>query len=344
MERKRYLDLLRGLAAIAVVFIHVAGNNWYGFWGSTSWLAFTTYIGVCKLAVPIFFMISGCLFLDDTKNKPIKKLYSSTIKRLVIFLLFWASIYKILQLPAEGTFAQKMWNALLEVMNGNTQNHLWYIYGIIGLYILSPMLKIFANNATKSQLLYAIAVCFVFGSLSELFSHIPEVSFLAVNINKIKCGVSVGYIGFFLLGYYLDKYEIERKQRILLYLCGVLGLTTSIGMVMFDCITHQSGIERYWSYTMPGMVIASAAVFVLFKYKKKKIFGVDVILENVAKYSLGIYGCHFIFIMFIWATGFTTLSFHGIISVPVISMVVLMCSYVTSWVVQKIPLVGKYLA
>ena len=343
-QRKDYLDYLRGLATIAVIVIHVSSQNLYGYYGSISWLIFTVYDGVCRVAVPLFFMISGCLFLDKKREKPIKSLYTVTIKRLVIFLLFWSLIYKMIYVPFEGTSLKKIGLALSEILMGNTQVHLWYIYAIIGLYIISPVLKVFVNNATQKQLLYAIACCFIFGSIHTFVVEFPSLSFLANHLSKIKEDMEVGYIGYFLLGYYLDNYEIKKKHRILLYFTGAVGLALSIVMVMWDCMTHYAAMERFWVYTMPGIYFAAVAVFVFFKYTNCKIKIVDSFLKKVAKYSLGIYGCHMIFIIYLWMIGFTTFSFHALISVPVISLVVFVFSVVTSFLIQKIPLVGKYLA
>lgn len=343
-ERKNYLDYLRGLAAIAVIVIHVSGNNWYGNYGSIYWLVFTAYEGVCRVAVPLFFMISGCLFLDKERNKSIKSLYTVTIKRLVVFLLFWAMVYKMVQFPTELAFFDQIKLALSEIVIGNTQSHLWYVYAIIGLYIISPVLKIFANNATQKQLLYAIGCCFILGSVYSFAKEFTELAFLTNHLSKFKSGMEVGYIGFFLLGYYIDNYEIKKKSRIVLYLLGTVGLFSSVTLVMWDCITHYSPAERFWNYTMPGMVLAAVAVFVFFKYRKMEIKIFDGFLKKVAECSLGIYGCHFLFIIYLWRMGITTFAFHWLIGVPLISLVVFVCSFVTAYLIRKIPYVGKYLA
>jgi len=343
-ERKDYLDYLRGFATIAVIVIHVSAQYWGGYYGSISWLIFTGYEGVCRVAVPLFFMISGCLFLDKKRDKSLKSLYTVTIKRLVVFLVFWSLIYKMIYFPAEGQFWSKMLVALSEIAVGNTQVHLWYIYAIIGLYIISPILKVFVNNATQKQLRYAIVCCFIFSSIYMLAMEFPELSFLSNHLSKIKSGMEVGYIGFFLLGYYLDNYEIKKKYRVLLYLIGVAGLALTIATVMWDCITHYAPMERFWQYSMPGMVLVAIAMFTFFKYCTLKIKIIDVFLKKVAKYSLGIYGCHMIFIIYLWMIGFTTFSFHALISVPVVSLVVFVFSFITAFLIQKIPFVGRYLA
>ncbi|MBQ6812700.1 MAG: acyltransferase family protein [Agathobacter sp.] len=341
---KDYLNYLRGLATLAVIVIHVSAQYWGGYYGATSWLVFTAYEGVCRVAVPLFFMISGCLFLDKGRDKSIRSLYTVNIMRLVVFLIFWAMIYKMLFFPMEATLLDKILTSLSEIAIGDTQTHLWYIYAIIGMYILSPILKVFANNATQKQLLYAIGCCFVLSSVHVFVIEFPELSFIANHLSKIKGGIEVGYIGFFLLGYYIDNYEIGKKTRIRLYLTGGVGIILTIAMVMWDCITHYAPLERFWGYTMPGMVLAAVAVFVFFKYRKLKIKIIDNFLEKVSKYSLGIYGCHMIVITCLWIMGYTTFSFHALISVPLISLVVLLISFATAFLIQKIPLVGKYLA
>lgn len=343
-ERIRYIDILRGLATIGVIVIHVSANNWYGYIGSTNWIIFTIYEGMCKIAVPLFFMISGCLFLADERNMTLKYLYKSHILKMIIFLIFWSVVYKFannIQMIKSG---QVMLSGLKEILEGNTQVHLWYIYSIIGLYIITPVLKIYANNATKTQLLYGIICCFCFGPVIELLQQFSCFSYLTNNLHRIKGGMEFGYIGYFLLGYSIKKYEIERKNRICIYLMGVLCCIGTICLVIGDCMHSQSITERFWSYTMPCIATAAAAFFIFIKHKEIRGKHLTNVLEAIAKRSLGIYGCHFLFVMVFWKIGITTFSFPGIISVPAISVIVLLLSYCFSVLINKIPFLGKYIA
>ena len=63
-NRKGYLDILRALAAVGVIVIHVSSNNWFGYIGTFNWIVFTIYEGIARISVPIFFMISGSLLLS----------------------------------------------------------------------------------------------------------------------------------------------------------------------------------------------------------------------------------------------------------------------------------------
>lgn len=66
--RKYYIDYLRVVLMIGVIILHVSANNWYGYVETNRWIVFTIYSAICRVAVPCFFMISGALFLDDSKK------------------------------------------------------------------------------------------------------------------------------------------------------------------------------------------------------------------------------------------------------------------------------------
>ena len=139
--RKQYLDVLRAFATIGVIFIHVSANNWYGYIGSANWITFSIYEGLFKVSVPIFFMISGCLFLNSNKEKSVKELFSHSIFRLLIFLIFWSIVYKLVQFPQnELSLGKNIQNILMEILKGDTQSHLWFVYAIIGMYLIVPLL------------------------------------------------------------------------------------------------------------------------------------------------------------------------------------------------------------
>lgn len=344
MNRKSYIDVLRAFATIGVIVIHVSSNNWYGYIGSMDWIVFSLYQGLVKASVPIFFMISGGLFLNS-KQRSIKEIYSHSIFRLLIFLLFWSVIYKLIQFPDNNlSFGANIKNIFTEIIIGNTQTHLWFVYAIIGLYMLIPLLYAVVNHTDRKTLLYIIVVCTLFGTVYDFVSQFAEIGFLANNLNKVKAGFSVGYVGYFLLGAYLDRYEVEKKRRYIIYICGILGCAMTIALVIWDCIHTQTINERFWTYTMPGIYLVSAAAFLAAKNTRFKDGAFLKIMTDISGKSLGIYGIHFVFIIYLWMCGISTFSFTGVLSVPVISAVVFVLSYVSSAIIQKIPICGKFLA
>ena len=199
-ERKGYLDILRALATVGVIVIHISANNWYGYIGSRDWIVFSIYEGICKVAVPIFFMISGCLFLNSNRIRKISDLFVHSIRKLVIFLVFWSVIYKLLRFPGKRNLFIYLKHSLVEILEGNTETHLWFVYAIIGLYMLVPLLQLLVQYADKKILLYGILICVFFGSFCEFSEQVKGLAIVANNLQKIRCGISMGYIGYFLLG------------------------------------------------------------------------------------------------------------------------------------------------
>lgn len=342
IKRESYLDVLRILSALAVIVIHVSANNWYGYIGSSNWIIFSIYEGFAKAAVPVFFMISGSLLLNKPYN--FKNLFKKIIK-LIIFLLIWSVIYKVILLPDDQKNLSGLITSIKEILYGNTQSHLWFIYAIIGLYLITPILYKFVHNSKSNEILYAIIVIFIVDNLYELFLQFNKLTFITNNIAKIKSGYSFGYIGYFLLGYYLRKINIEKVKRFIIYISGFLCAIITVFLVIRDCVTNQMLLERYWSYTMPLMVIYSSACYIFIKNVCSNLnLKYYNLIFKIADLSLGIYGIHFVFIILFWKMGFNTFLFNGIISVPIISIIVFICSLISTIVMQKIPLLGKFIS
>lgn len=103
--------------------------------------------------------------------------------------------------------------------------------------------------------------------------------------------------------------------------------------------------HTFYNYDSPNVALMSVAVFVLFRY----VLGVSdersrrQRMSGVARISFGIYLVHDLFIMLLRHFGITPLSFSPILSVPVLTAVVFLCSFAVAWALSKIPFLGRYL-
>lgn len=89
-NRKIYMDVLRIVAAFFVIFNHTGDKGFFLFSVTDNPFEYWLYLFLsilCKIAVPLFFMISGALLLS--KNEPLYKLYyKRVLKYIVIILVF----------------------------------------------------------------------------------------------------------------------------------------------------------------------------------------------------------------------------------------------------------------
>ena len=122
-ERIPYLDALRCLAIFLVVLLH---ND--------------APVGAVRLGVPLFFMISGCLLLGKPETAEPAAFYRKKLPRLLAPLAVWNVIYHWTNAWQFHTDTGLL--ALLQkAFNRGTGYHMWYIYVLLGLYLLCPFLK-----------------------------------------------------------------------------------------------------------------------------------------------------------------------------------------------------------
>lgn len=76
----REYDLMRAVAALAVVMIHTCALRWRALdVQSADWLVLTLWNVPCKFCVPIFFMISGRFNLDPARQNDPRALFTRKI-------------------------------------------------------------------------------------------------------------------------------------------------------------------------------------------------------------------------------------------------------------------------
>ena len=78
----------------------------------------------------------------------------------------------------------------------------WYIYMILGLYLLTPILQKFLQNAGESLLLYA---CVLITTVFVANSLLPD--FL---VTKRMISSNSIFLGYFLSGYYVKQYLLQK--------------------------------------------------------------------------------------------------------------------------------------
>lgn len=83
--RYRSIDALRMLCAFMIVCIHIPSGN---LWGGGYWIA------VCRIAVPIFLMISGYFYNKESAIKQIKKIGFLFIEANLLYGV-WSCFYGV---------------------------------------------------------------------------------------------------------------------------------------------------------------------------------------------------------------------------------------------------------
>ncbi len=340
-ERKLYLDFLRCIACIGVIQIHVSASNWYLLKvDSLEWQVLNFFDSMVRWCVPIFVMISGTLFLNPQKEISIKTIFTKYVFRIVIvILLFGVLIYLFETISAK----KNVWYNLTNLFSYINFYHFWFLYMIIGLYLLTPILKIITKYATKQQFEYCLILLFLFSFLLPLF----EVYFsneVSTIINNLKLPMISGFVFYFLLGRYLDVYNFPYRKT--LYVVGLIAvLYTVLGSSYLSLQKGKPENELYANVSIQCFAV-SMALFVLLKNNYHRIENIVLktkLVNIISKYSLGIYGVHVIFISLLFKLGVINTTFNPVVMVPAMVIIVLSLSLLFTILLSKIPFIGRFI-
>lgn len=348
-NRIYYMDILKIISCIAVIFLHVSAQNLDVYAPNTyEWQISNFYDSCVRFAVPIFVMVSGALFLDKSKEKiNLKKLYTKNILRLLTAYIFYALFYAIFNYYSKYhcfNLGKILNNAVL-----HTNYHLWFIPMLIGIYVLIPALQKITTNSSKSEIKYLLILFFVFNILKNTIKPFafPASKHINTVFNSFPVDLLSGYIGYFLLGYYLNTYQIQKRNRLILYMIGVLSLITCIVGNSLYSLSLNKSTQYFYNNFFITTFFTSTAIFTFAKYAISKVkitnFASKIII-NLSNASFGIYLIHIAVICsFTLGLNFYTTTYNPIFSIPVISICVFVISLIIINIMKKIPYINKYL-
>lgn len=148
-----YFEYLRCFAIIGVLSIHIVAdmvtrfqNVDIVFW----WIAHSID-SLSRWCVPIFIMISGALLLNPKRDESIIYFYKNRfIKILIPF--FVALLFYFIYKHFNNLKQIYLYDALKELLKGPVYFHLWYVYMLIGLLAVTPILRIFIRHCEKKHI------------------------------------------------------------------------------------------------------------------------------------------------------------------------------------------------
>lgn len=349
-NRLIYLDVLRIFAMFSVMLLHVASRYWYRTpIDSNYWMVFNIYDSLARFCVPAFIMISGAFLLNPDKKYTIKDIYTRKLSRILTALFFWSFLYAF-----HGTFIQKILRG--EVINGSVfidfinsflvgHFHLGFIYLLAGLYLVAPFLRKFTNDKKLMKLF--IILSFIFGSIVEILGLIPYLNItLNLVMDNLEMFFVLGYTGYFVAGYYLLKYDLAKGIKLLIYILALISILFTIIGTYFMSLNNGKVSEVLFSYTVPNTVFTTIAIFIFFKDVVSKIRFSEKSIKIIllfSRLSFGMYLIHdFVNIAFRYLE-IKTINYNPIVSVPIMAIIVFIVSFMLIWILNKIPLLRKYI-
>ena len=214
-----------------------------------------------------------------------------------------------------------------------------------------PLIKQLTQNdkLIKYFLLLSIVFCFIkteIGLVTKYFLS-GNIQIIFQNVNTIfgnfNMNLVVGFVVYFILGFHLNKTEINKKHRTIIYILGVAGLILTILLNLLASKNADKSSEAFYGASTVNVLLMSVAVFVWFKYNAKGTKLLNKKIPKLSKYSFGAFLVHIFILQCLKAVGIQSTTFHPILSVPAITIFTTVVSYLISLVLNKIPVIKKYI-
>jgi surface polysaccharide O-acyltransferase-like enzyme len=328
MQRDYAIDTLRTIAALMVIMIHVAveyinpamKSQTYDF---SFWLA-NILDSLCRISVPLFVMISGMFLIG--RNETFSESYKKRAAKKLLPLIFWTLVYIIYQVvmcfiadvvPDPDTLVKS-------VILGQPYYHMWYLYMLIGLYMVTPAINLIVPKISRKSLWIAAILFLVFGAAHSVYN-------MKLENNLIFLLWFTDYLGYFIMGYLIRDLRVRIPSFILIstYLLSALIIS-----VLSYYTASRYGNLYFYGFLSPFVIICSLSFFTWFRRLNLR----ENILSRISYLTFGIYLIHagvltlFSFIM--GAAGIQVFN-NALVGIPVKFIVAFSVSLAVSWLFSR---------
>lgn len=291
------LDFLRALASFGVVLLHMAGPIVSGYSGvvTQNWWFSNVINSMVRWSVPVFFMISGYLYLKDVRCYPV--FFLKKLTRVGLPLLFWSVFFVCLSVYYEGERIGFFYFVRTFVL-GSCYFHLWFLYALIGLIISVPILYAFWEKFDDRGVKYYLIIWFIVTSVSPFINKLLLVVKGTELVSYFDFSIFLGYSGFFFLGALLGKIRFTTRQAgIAFFGFAVAGFLTLYGTYWVSSLSKEFN-PTFYSYTSPTTVIMACSIYIVILRMAQSIVSTEKLkwlvpfYHFLGKTSFGVYLMH----------------------------------------------------
>jgi surface polysaccharide O-acyltransferase-like enzyme len=327
-----WVDKARIFAVFAVIVLHVSAIVVVGIkdFYDLQWWFGNIYDSMVRWCVPVFVMISGALLLSEAKTESISIFYKKRILRLLTPTLFW-SLFFTIWTYIQGFIQKNPPSILFLVQNlllGKPYYHIWFLYMIAGLYLVTPFLRIFVRQAMTNEIISLSIALFWIAAINALYRG------LVANDNILFTNWFLMYLPYFIVGHLITKIKLNISTKFIVFFFIGCVISTALGCFFVSIFVDLSKGLYFYDYLSITVIPMSLSVMLLFQKMNNPIIN-SHLTKEIANLSLGIYLIHPIVIESLNYCGISVLKFNSLISIPAVSCLVFIISAMITWFISK---------
>lgn len=328
-SREVWIDWLRVAACFMVFVVHSTEPFYLGGDGSliltetdAFWASF--FDSFVRSCVPLFIIASS--YLQFPTHYPTMEFFRRRAVRILVPFLLWTVVYAF----RWGEPVENFRNLLLNF--NYAAGHLWFVYMLLGVYLLMPLLSPWAEKVEKKELQIYLGICLFTtmiplirdwvagGAVTVIYgpSGLPRQALFPLwgEASWNAYGTFYyfsGFIGYLLLGLYFRKFvgELSWKKTLGIAIpCYIAGFAISFGGFLRRVYETAEGTfpvgglvekavwwETTWCNDTIGVVLMAIAWILVFKKIKAEGRFYKNVLLPVSKASYGIYLMHLLILV-----------------------------------------------
>ncbi len=232
-----------------------------------------------------------------------------------------------------------------QLLNGPVFYHLWYVYVLMGLYLVLPLLRPLAAQPSESLRRYALGLWALASALVPLW-HWWGGMHIGIDVPVVTT-----YVGYLLAGIWLAALPVSLRTRRTL---GVLTLLTATWTITASArLTGTDPLNvALFAYGTPNVLVMSVGWFVLLTQPGPAAWvarhaGVLAVVRSLATTSYGVYLVHPLLLNLldsgVLGFRFTGASIYAPIGIPLLAGAVVAVSAGLMLVAGRIPVIGRLL-
>lgn len=315
-EHVVFVDYIRVIACFLVMLVH-ASENFYGTENAVGlasnmsqllnesnrfWVAF--YDGFCgRISVPLFMIVSAFLLVPMKSGVSMGQFYKRRFLRILPPMACFFLLYSLLPLAWGGmTWEQSLADLKLLPFNfPSMAGHLWFMYPLISLYLIIPVVSPWLERASAKDEL-------IFLGLFGVSTFIPWIHrFIAPELwgecfwnGFTMLWYCSGYLGYLVMAHYI-RYHLDwsrRRKLIVGSICWFIGAAFTGWAFWYKGVPggpiDTPTLEWAWEFCMPNVLIASFGAFLLFSCVRCKT--TPKFISGLSKLTFGMYLMHMFFL------------------------------------------------